>query len=556
MLNDARRFLGSGQWRDALDRYAAAVADGAAEDVSLRLERLKAWDGLSDKPRALGELREIGRLVQSGELQPTPEEDAMVKLREADLIAGSGEDANERSDALLQEALEGPLPKAERDYAAGLLADTIDEAAGHFQATLERDPYHHRARVSLALTLILAGEAEEARRQVEVGAAIFPKDPAIRLIGAFGCAVRDQSAAARLQLEEAGEALSQGDRDAFLQVADIFEMLFRATDTEPLDTKVLARNALLRSVRVLLTLMEIQGRSSGPTLGAPPRFVREYVQNLGLVAYNTVGAAMGANSPVIQALLWPLGVRQLSDEEVEACFERAVRANPEALLLAIQGYWLWERGRIVEGEQALLAAIEAPSLLPPGLVHRKALSALISVDTSRLFDLSYVHPGRPDPVFDRWGNPVDPLELRGLLTRLREACLQCQGSVLLDSPALAHDIGQAAWLAGDLDLADPAAPPGTPEEPGRPRVDAGPGVRRRARVSRWRCSSEAGLPACRRGGTLAVPRPSPVGRCPPSRAVRRVPREILRGAAEEGRWRPALAHASAPIGRVRTGGGA
>ncbi|MBY0231579.1 MAG: tetratricopeptide repeat protein, partial [Gemmataceae bacterium] len=86
------------------------------------------------------------------------------------------------------------LPGVERDYAQGLSARNAREALPHFRRVLEAEPFHFRASILLATTLLSLGRGEEAERVVRAARAAYPREPNLVMAQALARACRGDAA--------------------------------------------------------------------------------------------------------------------------------------------------------------------------------------------------------------------------------------------------------------------------------------------------------------------------------------------------------------------------
>src|SRR5262249_32185553 len=149
-----------GDWGAAVPAYDAAVRDGDADALRLRVERLVGFFALNDTGRLARELDALGRgglgdLAAPGALLPG-----------ARPLCGSAQEARGR--ALVQRALadRGHLfSAADVAFAEALAAGRLGESVAALRRAVDADPLHYLASGSLAVALAAAGEREEARRQ-------------------------------------------------------------------------------------------------------------------------------------------------------------------------------------------------------------------------------------------------------------------------------------------------------------------------------------------------------------------------------------------------------
>src|SRR5262249_29878638 len=90
--------------------------------------------------------------------------------------------------------------EADREYAEGLVAETVDLAVKHFRKAIEKVKSHHRANRMLGLLLILTGSIREARALIAVAELLFPDDPTFKILEAWAAAAENQLPSARDRL--------------------------------------------------------------------------------------------------------------------------------------------------------------------------------------------------------------------------------------------------------------------------------------------------------------------------------------------------------------------
>jgi hypothetical protein len=166
-----RDALRRGNWPEALNHYAVAIANNRPDIHRLHVERLRCWFTYRDKTKLQEELR---RLAAQTDLPADLV--SLINLHLGDvLISNEGQAAKARK--LIQSALTGPLNAADRAYAQGLLAESSEEAMEHYRAALKIDSFHHRANSALVCEFLLTGRFEQTRQTARFLRTLYPTDP-------------------------------------------------------------------------------------------------------------------------------------------------------------------------------------------------------------------------------------------------------------------------------------------------------------------------------------------------------------------------------------------
>jgi hypothetical protein len=211
ILQDARLAARQGRWRDALAKYDRAL-DTAwyGHSVGVRLERLRALLALNEPDRCLRELEALAAAPDLGE------QEGPVLLLYADLLLGR-DDA--RAEQLIRKAKDKQLPQAQAAYAEALLTKTSPQAVRLLQESLALDPYHQRARVSLAFLLIALARFDEATSQLDTHKILFPDDADAVVLRGLLRALEGKLAEAETVLDRLGEPATPADRAALRALA-------------------------------------------------------------------------------------------------------------------------------------------------------------------------------------------------------------------------------------------------------------------------------------------------------------------------------------------------
>ena len=148
-------------------KISIALREGEGNPVALRLDKVWALAAMQNVQGATDEIDVITRLpdlqgyeanvlLWQGELEWNCTRIARENHGIDPLGARTGFRAGTDRDKKYAEA--------DREYAEGLAAETVDLAVKHFRKAIEKVKSHHRANRMLGLLLILTGSIQEARR--------------------------------------------------------------------------------------------------------------------------------------------------------------------------------------------------------------------------------------------------------------------------------------------------------------------------------------------------------------------------------------------------------
>ncbi|MBI1832822.1 MAG: hypothetical protein HYR84_15385, partial [Planctomycetes bacterium] len=191
--------LQRGGSRDVLVLMEKAGADGTGVTPDLQLHKVRALIALGKIQEALKEINRLDHAALAPELQPTFE-----------VLHGAlwlGTDDRRAAELLRKAAIHGrTLPAAEREFALGLLADSIPDSLRHFESAIALDSFHLDARIMAAHSLLSLGRFDDLARLSEVSLALSPKHPHFLFFLAIASSGKDdmQSAnayLARLEVE-------------------------------------------------------------------------------------------------------------------------------------------------------------------------------------------------------------------------------------------------------------------------------------------------------------------------------------------------------------------
>lgn len=215
-----------GQWAEGLARMEEYEQNHGTPPVELRVLRLNAIDGLSDREQLQREILALEADPESGTVES--------ELR---LWRGYGflYDQNRSDDSvtLIRSAIAGALPPDDRLFAEGLIADSLPEAIGFYRQALLVSPFHSRARLQLAATLIFLGRYEEALAEIRVGQTLFVNDPRFYMAETISHALADEvdRALGALQVVEQRFPEAQTDNArSLIQMSQTVNRQFREYD--------------------------------------------------------------------------------------------------------------------------------------------------------------------------------------------------------------------------------------------------------------------------------------------------------------------------------------
>jgi serine/threonine protein kinase len=182
LVNAAIQFAASGDWLAALPYFAKAIADDVPKDRR-RLE-VRRLPGLFLYGNSIDTEAELTRLWGLRE-ELDPDDLTRLLLARGEYLI-SGNDTLPEANALLKQALDtGKLSRADNAYVRGLLTERLTDAIVLFRQAIEIEQAHAGAHHCLLVALLIAGRAEEARKQAVVVRSKFPKDPLPGLVEAF-----------------------------------------------------------------------------------------------------------------------------------------------------------------------------------------------------------------------------------------------------------------------------------------------------------------------------------------------------------------------------------
>jgi serine/threonine protein kinase len=264
----ARQLSRRGDWGHALEEYDRAIADGEADALRLRVERLAGYFALNAYAKLTDELQALGRL-ELGELGPQ-----VALTRGALLLCDS--DGQGQGRALVREALaERQLLFSPADiaFAEALVADRIGQAIKALGRAVAADPFHYLAGSSLAIALAVAGQREEARRQAHFLHSAFPFSAMPEYTEAICDLLDGDRAALKADLARVAKKVPQ---ESQAKVARLEEFLSTILDLQDLAIRLsagedMAHYALdaMQAPVLLLKAKRLGGLPNAEPLGLP-----------------------------------------------------------------------------------------------------------------------------------------------------------------------------------------------------------------------------------------------------------------------------------------------
>ncbi len=230
---DAGRLAASrGRWKAALEHYEEARALGYEDDVELALRRIDVLEADFQTPRALHELAELKRR------EVRPQYTPRVLLAATDLGVNRWVDPEAGLDEL-RKMMDDPaavaeLSAADRAFAQALLADTLDAAIAALHEARDHDPLHRRTNEALALALLAAGRAEEARTFGEFMHDVYRDDPSSLTLAVFLRVVTDTPSRGPVDWEASMAGLDESQRQ-WVEFMTLAAELLREFDHKELD---------------------------------------------------------------------------------------------------------------------------------------------------------------------------------------------------------------------------------------------------------------------------------------------------------------------------------
>jgi serine/threonine protein kinase len=218
----ARTLVTEGRYPEALPYLDAALADGVQVDgdhAALERLRLRVLYGLNQRPRFDQELQRVLGTAAGGR-------DPDVQFIRGDFLLSDADHLSEGR-SILREIAGRITSPADQHYVRGLLTSDLIQARSHWQDAVRTDYFHHLGRRALVMNLVICGEFDEARRQLDTARALFPWDLAWDLADSLtDLCQRDRPALERHTAALIARAEPQGLRDT----AATYRAALRALD--------------------------------------------------------------------------------------------------------------------------------------------------------------------------------------------------------------------------------------------------------------------------------------------------------------------------------------
>jgi serine/threonine protein kinase/predicted Zn-dependent protease len=342
--------MARGDWPAALRYLDEALRVGGAEEVRLRLQKVKAHSALHQLPQALAELEALSRRRDLGDHEGS----VLLWRADLDLVRRVNDEQTLKQ---IRRARGLKLPGAEQAYADGLLADTVDEAVHHFQSALAQDRLHYRATCMLSTLLIVMGRTAEARDYLTFADLVFPHDPTIKVLHALGEALEDHPDKVAAWLEKAQKELDEPQRNAVRELLDFVSSLrqiFHASEQSGRAGLGDFSRLLQAAAKLFARRLDFRQISAQLYLPLPPVLSRVMSRLPALL---------------LQSVLW-------TDRTIDE-IRPMVRAVPVGFLYFWLGQLLAKKDRLEEAAQAFQNACDKPSPFP---IKKSALVNVIYCD--------------------------------------------------------------------------------------------------------------------------------------------------------------------------------
>lgn len=186
-----------GRMAEAVQQFDEAIRLGRADAEQLRLAQVEALVAL----RRLDDAAEVLSRMDSAPVREAAR--GAYRMWRGEL-ALEGFDAFGDAAEQFELARTSSLPEKDRLYVEGMLAESSPNALTQFQAALEIDPFHHRARRMTLVVLIALARFDEAQREVHTALEVFPDDQDFLLMQSLLLALRGDFDAARTELAAIG----------------------------------------------------------------------------------------------------------------------------------------------------------------------------------------------------------------------------------------------------------------------------------------------------------------------------------------------------------------
>ena len=265
--------LQRGHWKRSCELFREALAADCADPVAAKIRLAEASSSLSRFDDVAALLQEL-RAMDVG-----PHRDDLL-IAEADFNLTTIED-REAGLARLREALASPtLSPARREYVQGMLAETYPAAIERFRAALAHDPYLYSARVMLITFLLMSGQLDEARRQLELHAYFAPEDYNVHAGYAMLAAMSGDRATALAEVEQLRGRVDEVDMELFRTSIEMMHAVFGSLGEYKSEDRLskMWSNVAANWPRMAMLLLRHKPQTRQMLYRAPnhPAFIRYY----------------------------------------------------------------------------------------------------------------------------------------------------------------------------------------------------------------------------------------------------------------------------------------
>jgi serine/threonine-protein kinase len=347
--HSAQGSMARGDWHAALDYLDKALQAGKVDEVRLRLARIKAHCALHQITEALQVVQALSRRTDLGDCQGS----VILWHANIDMVRSLDDEIALKK---IRRARALKLPAPERDYADGLLANTVEDAIKHFKSALEHDRLHHMATCMLSSLLIVMGRLAEARDYLNFADLVFPKDPTIKVLHALIETLEDHPDRAAQWLDRARPELKEPQLQSVRALLDFASKLRQH----------------LRDSEGSNRLMSSLGRVLRDTAG---HWGRKRISKQDTTLFFPFPPVLSRVMERLPVLWMQSQLPFLSDGAIQE-LRKTVRVFPAGYLYLWLGNLLVEKNRLTEAEEAYRNAVEKPSPFP---LEKPALVKLISI---------------------------------------------------------------------------------------------------------------------------------------------------------------------------------
>ena len=168
-----------GQLDEAVACFDRAIDHGYEDPIELEFQKVSSLVALRKTPAALEVLHQIKQEI---DVHGDRQGESLIWMAE---LALDGHDAFGNPSDLYRQAKQYPLSEVSLNYVNAMLASNSPEALQHFRATLDLDPFHHRARRMLIIMLLSLGRIDQADAEINLATELFPEDIDFKLFRAI-----------------------------------------------------------------------------------------------------------------------------------------------------------------------------------------------------------------------------------------------------------------------------------------------------------------------------------------------------------------------------------